>query len=68
MNKLTSALLATVVISLCASAQAGTIGEALRAQIEEQGSAGKVPVIVKFDDTVNLKMLRRDFAKALQQQ
>ena len=68
MNKLTSALLATAVISLCASAQAGTIGEALRAQIEEQGSAGKVPVIIKFDDTVNLKMLRRDFAKALQQQ
>ena len=68
MNKLTSTLLAIAAVSFGASAEAGTIEEGLRAQIEAQGSAAEVPVIVRFDDTLDIRMLRKDFAQVLKQQ
>jgi len=68
MKKLTSTILALVAVLLCIPAHAGTIDDSLQAVIESQGSTGQVPVIVRFSDTVDMQLLRRDFAKALKQQ
>jgi len=61
-------MLALAAVLLCAPVHAGTIDDSLQVVIESQGSSGEVSIIVRFSDTVDMQLLRKDFARALKQQ